>query len=282
MIVTRYLASHLRDILEHNRLKVSKLSHFNDPFEFRYRHVGDFGRSAAKRTLRTRMKTPEFWATLREAYALQDKSKKNLKKVLQNKREEILDSLQRRLPKDFLELIDKVPEYADRTTRIICFSQATQRPLEEILLWSHYTNGHSGFRIWVDLSNEALPLSKTFRVSYSEELPAIENKQVADLDLYESIIEIAMGTKAKCWEYEAEVRSFIPRGFFVTEVTKGNEIDYVKIRPESIVRIDFGVRYDRKERDRLISDFSEVLANRVELRQAKRSYDRYELEYSKL
>jgi 2-keto-3-deoxy-L-rhamnonate aldolase RhmA len=38
MIVTRYFASHLRDILKNGRLKVSRLSQFNDPFEFRYRY----------------------------------------------------------------------------------------------------------------------------------------------------------------------------------------------------------------------------------------------------
>ena len=40
MIVTRYLGSHLEDILTNCRLKVSRVSKLNDPFEFRYKIVG--------------------------------------------------------------------------------------------------------------------------------------------------------------------------------------------------------------------------------------------------
>jgi hypothetical protein len=160
MIVTRYLASHLRDILEHKRLKVSKLSQFNDPFEFRYRHVGDFGRSAAKHPLRARMQTTDFWDSARQAPPLANKSKKKIKQIFKARRKEILDTLVKEMPKSFKELIDQVTKYADATTRIICFSKATQKPLEEILLWSHYTNNHSGVRVWFDLSHEPMPLRK--------------------------------------------------------------------------------------------------------------------------
>ena len=282
MVVTRYLGPHLRDLLDNSRLKISKVSQLNDPFEFRYRHVGGFGRTTAKRMLRERLRTPDFFKTAQESPELMGKSKQAIKRLINSQRKHVLDHLIKGMPKSFEELGSAVAAYADATIRIICFSNATQKPLEEILLWSHYTSNHTGVRIWIDLSREPMPLRKTFNVEYREELPAVENKNMITLHHYESVIQEAMSVKARCWQYEDEVRSFIPREFFLTEEVNGMPLDFVKIDLRSIVRIDFGVRHNEKDRDGLIAQVATSIGKEIKFSQAMCSHDRYELKYLEL
>jgi hypothetical protein len=60
MEVTRYLGSHLDDVLTNCRLKVSKVSKLNDPFEFRYKFAGDFTRKEEEDFLQEWLKREGF------------------------------------------------------------------------------------------------------------------------------------------------------------------------------------------------------------------------------
>ena len=88
-----------------------------------------------------------------------------------------------------------------RQSGIACFSGKAN----DILMWSHYTDGHRGFCLEFD--TRYLPFSKAIPVKYSKTLPSIEGKDLSD--------EILMGlaiTKAKGWSYEDEWRIFLDKG----------------------------------------------------------------------
>ncbi len=65
MEATRYLGSHLGDVLTNSRLKVSRVSQFNDPFEFRYKCVGEITRKVAENFVRGRLEKEGFIQLLR-------------------------------------------------------------------------------------------------------------------------------------------------------------------------------------------------------------------------
>ena len=174
MIATRYLGSHLEDILTNCRLKVSKVSTLNDPFEFRYKVVGKMTRDVAATFIQKRLEKESFIQQIRNYDEFRGKSDLDIKHLFQEGKTKIIDNLLSTLPDAHKELIAGVAGIADGKVRIICFSKPTQKKLEEILLWSHYTRNHSGFRIWINLSLEPLLSTTTRDVIYSEDLIAVD------------------------------------------------------------------------------------------------------------
>jgi len=253
MIVTRYLGSHLEDILTNCRLKVSRVSNLNDPFEFRYKIVGKLKRNVAAAYYRTRLEKEEFIQQIRNHNKkFRGKSDLEIKHYFQENITTIIDNLLDSVPDSNKQVIDDVTDAADRTVRVICFSNPTQGKLEEILLWSHYTQNHSGFRIWINLSLIASLSFKTCNVIYSDDLISIDiNDLYSGMDTV-PVLKEAMVTKAKCWDYEDEVRAFVSKEYCKLEEVGEKTLEYLNISLESLTRIDFGIRFPIEKRDKLI------------------------------
>lgn len=84
---------------------------------------------------------------------------------------------------------------------VSCFSEK----YDDILMWSHYADGHKGFCLEFDTKYE--PFSKARKVEYAEEIPSI-NRVDAILDDIESDFMKMITTKYCCWRYEKEWRIF--------------------------------------------------------------------------
>lgn len=95
--------------------------------------------------------------------------------------------------------------------RIRCFSASksftkNDRIVKNILMWSHYADEHKGFCVRYRLSSRFIKYSSMVDVNFCA-LKPISYKKVAMLKDNEKInTRLAFETKAKCWEYEHEVR----------------------------------------------------------------------------
>ncbi len=127
MIVTRYLGSHLEDILTNCRLKVSRVSELNDPFEFRYKIVGKLKRDVAAAYYRRKLEKEEFIQQIRNHNNFRGKSDLEIKHYFQENITTIIDNLLDSVSDSNKQVIDDVTDTADGTVRVICFSKPTQR-----------------------------------------------------------------------------------------------------------------------------------------------------------
>ena len=111
---------------------------------------------------------------------------------------------------------------------ISCFAGSN----DNILMWSHYTNSHKGicikFDILEDLNFFMLPL----QVKYSELYPEYNHIREDRTMLIEKLFQ----TKAKCWEYENEIRILKP-------LQNGN----IKFNKAIVKEICFGVNTNESE-----------------------------------
>jgi hypothetical protein len=96
---------------------------------------------------------------------------------------------------------------ADRRQRrgIACFSER----YDDIVMWSHYANGHRGFCLEFDTAIK--PFSSAKPVTYNDDFPSVPLSLLfsdactdADTDV---LLQAFVLTKAKCWEYEQEWRA---------------------------------------------------------------------------
>lgn len=82
---------------------------------------------------------------------------------------------------------------------VACFSERC----DDLLLWSHYGNGHRGFCL--EFSTDCDLFTKTHRVRYSDQMP---RGNIADalINADEAFWLGMILTKAPCWSYEKEWR----------------------------------------------------------------------------
>lgn len=282
MEVTRYIGSHLDDILTNCRLKVSKVSQFNDPFELRYKCVGEFTRKEAESFVQERLDRKGFIQLLGNMNEFRGKNEREIKHHYEENKTEIADKILDLIPDAHRKLIDGTAKKADEIVRVICFSKPTQKPLEEILLWSHYARSHSGCRIWINLSVEPLLAINSKEVTYSDKLVSLD---ISDPNVEQNampVLKKAMVTKAKCWDYEDEIRVFIHKKLCKSEKVSGVILEYIDISLVSLTRIDFGIRFPKEERNTLIESLKKDGLSNTKFFQCRLSYDKYAIEYEEL
>lgn len=85
-----------------------------------------------------------------------------------------------------------------KEVKVACFTPH----IEEILMWSHYSNSHKGYCIEYDIPDDD-DRAKLHKVNYDDKFPEVS--ELLNKNNKKSIIDIAC-SKAKCWEYENEYR----------------------------------------------------------------------------
>lgn len=83
---------------------------------------------------------------------------------------------------------------------IACFTKAP----DNLLMWSHYTNGHRG--VCLEFDQTKAPFDLAIPIEYTKEYKAFK---VPPFD-YDAIIKTLYLSKAECWSYEKEYRVALP------------------------------------------------------------------------
>lgn len=155
---------------------------------------------------------------------------------------------------------------------VLCFSKHR----DDILMWSHYSDGHKGFCLEFD--KERLEAWKYCRrVDYEKKyLPFKKfNDAFPDNDNKEKLIQLLLLRKSKHWKYESEWR------IIVKPEDDNSGSRYYKFPEELLTGVIFGCQMADDKR-RVIKDFLKNRKNHVQCYEAKKKENEFALEIKEL
>jgi len=263
MILYRYFGTHAFETVRDGRLKVSKLSDFNDPFEGLYYFPEEIDIKEARRAAETqkrRNRNPEV--AFCSDQILTQTPIAQLTRAIKASYPQLLERLQQS-SSDFQKL-----------ARVISFTSSEIDPATEIVIWSHYAQHHSGIRIGIDFPNWNASRYTIEPVSYSLDRIKVLLGDFEDQDgrnLYDAHFH-----KSVAWKYEMEHRLQTLPEYCEKDGLMG--LEFLRFNPAWIRRIDFGLRCPMEKIGEL-ADFVRSKLPSIELKQAKVHPTKYEMVY---
>lgn len=246
MSLYRYFSSHADTTLREEKLKLSKPSEFNDPFEFVYRYEGKF----SQRNLKRRFREPETKAAFRKEIELR-LGRRISRKELKQYAQDILPAAANKIDKGETPILVK-PDFcknlADKYWRVCCFSDSKIKETDEILLWSHYAAKHTGIRI--EFEFPSLPLAPELQfqsIQYRSHRTAFPINDHRNETAQSESIKALCITKSDVWSYENEVRILFPTALFSVDPC------YLGFDKECVKSICFGINYPREDRTKFVN-----------------------------
>jgi hypothetical protein len=277
MLLYRYFSSHALESLRDSRLKVSRISSFNDPFESRFAYDGEMNRSKAKKidrrskdALATHIKRlhPHF-------------NRKEVKAYLKSTQDQRLDTFIKGYRSTEEGAMLEREKIIDEEFRVICFTSSEIEPHHEILMWSHYAGSHKGVRIGFEFPKNSL-FSIT-EIKYAQKRVIVDMSVMAfDPASQSKAISQSVCRKSIGWAYENEHRLFLnPKVCKKGKNADGSSIEFIELQSSWVKRIDLGTRYPEFEKTPLLAVVKEKYPH-VECYQAHYHRTDYALEYNKL
>jgi len=240
MILHKYLDCNGINAIIKSQLKVSLPSSFNDPFEFLPRNEKEWDDAKAKKYLKDKDYMNILYLELKRLKKV--KNKKEFKRKLVEERKLFISLIKNRFDNNhFWQIIKNMKIKSNEIARMICFSSEEAEETEQILLWSHYTAKHSGFRIHYEADLLKDGMNKLEKVIYSGVRSSIDSTLDPTSTEFQTQLKESFITKSKIWGYEKEYRLFIDPNKCIETVDKGHKSFYYYYNPTSIKRIDFGI-----------------------------------------
>jgi hypothetical protein len=223
-------------IFNEGRVKISSARAFNDPFEL----SPVFGGRIEASTLRALLLEPNAIRTLYD----------------RNNPIMSLDAYMEFLHTNFDEIFqginhDNIVAFAEKhfedTTAndfpMFCMSA----PPDDILMWAHYADCHSGVALGIDTEAWGTNPRAFLPVRYEDERPVINMNDItskSDIARREAAFTNAFTTKSKHWTYEGEFRCFFPSTHpQISSLDKdGSKLLFWPFPPSRIKEIIFGCR----------------------------------------
>lgn len=213
----------IKNIFLKNKIYFPSPSKFNDPFDCKV----NFSFKASKREWQNylgeliKRKQPNWSRAKRRQWVAEKTNDKiYLKDSFQNN---IINSMQKNVD----------------SAGVFCLSER----FDDILMWSHYSDGHKGFCIGFKAGSKTPFFGEAQRVVYQKEYPEVNFLEDPD-----RIVDAILLTKSHHWKYECEWRIFkqydgpgeykfpedlldqIILGCFITKDNKGQIIEWSKQR----------------------------------------------------
>jgi len=278
MLLHRYFGSYALETLKEAKFITTRITSFNDPFEFLFVTTGKFTAPIARKYVISRLKDPEFLQIVAHNFP-RFRTAKDPKKFLEKNTPLIIANFVKNSD-DIMQIPFKMrEEMADSSTRIVCFSNSVINPLNEILLWSHYAKMHKGIRIGFEFPKDIKFPFKIFKVDYSEKRLVIDVSQgLSNQTLGQAIVDSAK-MKSLAWKYEDEYRLITHPDFCERRVMPDSRQEcFLDFKREWVKSIDFGVRCPQKEIDPIL-DLLKTDYPKVVKRKAVFHKTEYALEY---
>lgn len=235
----RYFGSHAVETLRDSRLLTSKLSGFNDPFEFLFSPKRQYSAAELCAIVENRLTEPLFLERVRSAFP--DVSIDEARLLLQ--RSETLGLIQQGMPNVADSILSIRSGISDDKLRVICFSAATD-PFNEILMWSHYARSHKGWRLGFKLPFKT-DLFHIDPVDYRDKRIEVSGSGVSDDPDLDSSLREALRIKCTAWKYEEEHRLTANPRFLPSDTLATGETGYfIPFFPENLSRVDLGLHSD--------------------------------------
>jgi len=242
---TKERIEQVRDIIVNHRLYCAPVDSFNDPFEFK---------------MRTSFDAPE---QIKTEMAIQQLLKKHPNITFDEARKlapAFLDECERNGP-------DRIKQRILNDYGIVTFAGV----LQNILMWSHYADGHKGICIEFHYSNKVHLdfFARALAVKYRKKVPTINLYTEDTLSIGKKLL-----SKSIDWKYEQEYR--------IIEYNR-NHNQYYEFDPTLISKIYLGLRISDENTKKVKSFISEIPQNaRPILMKANPSPSSYSFEFKQI
>ncbi|HEX7517302.1 MAG TPA: DUF2971 domain-containing protein [Chthoniobacterales bacterium] len=256
------------DILRTLRLKVTPPNKFNDIFEFTPTSIGA---------------NPVKWAEAEEIPQFAPQIRRRLAargKIFEGSDEEFRDFVEREAKEPVLASPDQVREmcrgildHISKTHGIICFSKRKNN----LLMWSHYADGHKGVVIGFDVPHHLKTLEADYK---SRRLPWRLSKDSTPQEFLQET-ENLVRRKSCHWRYEREVRLLWSFADCERDVDCNGTAQYFKaITPATIKEVILGYRCDVNSAiEKAVRHWIEQNRLQVELQRAEPSESRFAVNF---
>lgn len=282
MILCRYFDDNGVDVLQNLRLKVNNPLKFNDPFDSTPYYIE--GEEVKYIDVKRYLKNPKTIDRLYETHRDQvnAKNKREFKRAIRSwDKRTIFERIAPNLLKLTQENLKKNTKQFSNICRVLCFSKLDElKSTEEILMWSHYSKGHSGVRISFDAEKFKLRSKGPFKVEYRNDRVKLDLGKLISMN--EEVFEDfgnSLLVKSIAWAYEHEYRWLIHIEDCIQEAVDGRIYDFIKISPEAIVRIDIGVKSKSTFREKVINLLKTNSFAHADLRIATLDKKKFKLNY---
>jgi hypothetical protein len=292
MLLHRYFNSHAFETLKRARLKTSRISSFNDSFEFLYFTTGKkLTPEEVQNNLPALLGNPAFRAGLKAAIEKQSYqvSVEEIEELLLNNPKVVCEHASKIWP-DIVQRtelsIERRRQIVDQELRAICFSDPSKViKQEEILLWSHYAKRHEGIRIGFEFPDGITEPFQISEITYQENRVEVVFS-IGGEEATLKALEKSATVKSKVWKYEKEFRLFTkinhckPEELTNCDSTKTLE-HFLDFNREWVKFVDLGVFCPESEIHRIITLLKTDYPNAV-ARKAKFHKTEYALEYKQV
>ncbi|HEX6372499.1 MAG TPA: DUF2971 domain-containing protein [Longimicrobium sp.] len=125
---------------------------------------------------------------------------------------------------------------------IACFSRSEYI----LLLWSHYAGKHTGVCLKFDISKDEEFFNAPYLIDYPERMPRFNMIDILLKRPHSGIVQHALATKSKDWEYEQEVR-------IVKWSRFGPFRGLINFNRDSLIEVCFGYRTSLEDKEKISS-----------------------------
>ena len=278
MKLCRYFDKNGLDVLKNYRLKVTDPTTFNDPFEFCPAINGVLNKQVFKRFWEQIKNSDNYYSKFSSTYNL--KNRNEFKRFFENiSVDEAYEKLKEQYPNNFRSIINDTRKKLAKILRVLCFSNFDLiKPQEDILMWGHYTNNHSGLRITFDINRMKLDGRQLVNIDYKKERTQIDLNDIF-IDNVEKKLKILLKEKCDLWSYEHEYRLLI----YLSECGKAKVDDFtfdcIKISPDTILRVDIGVNAKNDFKKNVLETLGNKDFSHTEVKFAQIDDTEYKLNY---
>lgn len=274
MILYKYVKSDGIDIIKKLRLKVCDAASFNDPFEL----LPSIVDVSQQEILRAVTQNEEYMRRLYDMGILEKRvnvSFDEFKKRAQSK--EFISSFIGRLNLSFRNISIKLRRQTGEVFLITSFCAESKKKQDEILMWSHYAEGHLGLRIAFE--SKYLEINDAALIKMNYEVKRLKLRPIdywlGGKKVLEQTIEKMLQVKSSAWLYENEYRLLVsPR---VCDFISGNA--FFPIDRRAILRVDCGLRSTKEIILEIKNLVSGNLGSNVPVRKAEIDEHEFKMKY---
>lgn len=175
---------------------------------------------------------------------------------------------------------EKLNDEFIKITRALCL---TEKP-DNILMWAHYSNSHTGFVVEFDQTNEFFHQGKTLKDEYGYIRKVEYKNTIPEIDPVSDNIAAHYLIKSDEWKYEQEWRMFATVQNAAKQIINNDSIyDLYKLPSNAIKRIILGCQANPK----FIGLMTEVIKteprySHVVITKARRSNSKFAIEVDDL
>jgi hypothetical protein len=270
MKLFKYFGEYGLNVLRDLEIYLRPASEFNDPFEFsiNFDHT-NISLEDVKRILQGEEYFRE-WCQSNPSEEDSDKRRRDYVNRLDETAKERMSNVPARK-----KLTEKAFQNFGWSGFVIgCFSLRN----DSILMWSHYSQGHTGIVIEFDPSSEPFNIPPCLQVvNYSRLKPTYRHSWHGDTVYMKNEVYRIASHKSDLWRYEEEVRYIIPKSVSIVRDQR-----FLQIPAKSIVSVTFGFRCKIENKVAINRCLQRPDLRHVAIKSATESVDGYEIEIQEI